>query len=201
MVMTKPEITTIEQLLTEDTDQSKLNLIFDEFDSEVLKEVLAKKLNNIFKTNKKLKDSNIIVIHQRFQEDKEEGKNKRKGNYEMFETFRESDKFICNMIDTTENKLAQEAETQFDKIEKQVRKEDIQSNSTKGKFFIEDTEKYEVENRSKSEEEEYPFDFKKFQYNANEQSVPDTSQSGSIFIGSSKVAAPLKGKIGRTKAR
>ena len=201
MVMTKPEITTIEQLLTEDTDQSKLNLIFDEFDSEVLKEFLAKKLNNIFKTNKKLKNSNIIVIHQRFQEDKEEGKNKRKGNYEMFETFRESDKLICNMIDTTENKLVQVAETQFDKTEKQVRKEDIQSNSTKGKFFIEDTEKYEVENRSKSEEEEYPFDFKKFQYNANEQSVPDTSQSGSIFIGSSKVAAPLKGKIGRTKAR
>ena len=186
--------------MKKDTDQTKLNLIFDEFDSQVLKEVLAKKLNNIFKTNKKLKDSNIIVIHQRFQEDREEGKNKRKGNYEMFETFREADKFICNMIDTTENKLAQEAETQFDKIEKQVRKEDIQSNSTKGKFFIEDTEKYEVENRSKSEEEEYPFNYKKFPFNANEHSLPDTSQSGSI-IGSSKVAAPLKGKISRAKAR
>ena len=200
MVMTEPEMTTIEQLLNEDTDKTKLNLIFDEFDKKVLKEVLAKKLNSILKTNQELKDSNIIVIHQCLQGDREEGSNTRKGNYKMCETISESDELICNMIDTTEHKLAQEAETEIGKTEKQVRKDDIQSNSTKGKFFIEDTEK-QVENRSKSGEEEYPFDYKEFLYNPNEHSVLDFSKFGSIIIGSSKAAVPLKGKIGRTRTR
>ena len=127
MVMTEPEITTVEQLLKKDTDKTKLNLIFDEFDSESLNEVVEKKLNDIFKINKKLKDSNIIVIHQRLQEDREESNNRSKGNYEMLQTFSELVELICDMIDETENKLTQVAGNQTDNTEQQVRKEEIQS--------------------------------------------------------------------------
>ena len=93
----QPEITRIQQLLKKYPEKMKINLIFDEFISENLNETEAKKLNLIFKTNKKLKDSDIILIPQLLQ--KEEGKvnNRRKGNYELLESFSQSEQLTHNM--------------------------------------------------------------------------------------------------------
>ena len=93
----KSEITIIQQLLKEYPEKRKFNIIFDNFVSENLNEAVAKKLNRIFKTNEKLKDSDIILIPQRLQKEEAKEDNRRKGNYEMLETFSQSEELTRNM--------------------------------------------------------------------------------------------------------
>ena len=54
----------VEQILDSDSKTGKINLIFDEFYGENLCETEAKKLNQKFKTNNRLKDSHIVFIVQ-----------------------------------------------------------------------------------------------------------------------------------------
>ena len=93
----QPEITVIQQLLMEYPKKKKFNIIIDEFVSENLNEAVAKELNLLFKTNEKLKDSDIILIPQCSQKEEAKGNNRRKGNYEMLESFSQSEELTHNM--------------------------------------------------------------------------------------------------------
>ena len=63
-VKQKPESAIIEEILKSDSKKGKLNLIFDEFDGENLTITEAKRLNDKFTINERIKDSNIILICQ-----------------------------------------------------------------------------------------------------------------------------------------
>ena len=60
----KQESELVKQILDNDSKNGKINLIFDEFYEENLGETETKKLNEQFKTNKRLKDSHVVFIAQ-----------------------------------------------------------------------------------------------------------------------------------------
>ena len=77
----------IQEILKTDSKKGKLNLILDEFDSETLDETEAIKLNEEFKTNKRLKDSNIILIPQPLEIERVVNSTKKQRNkFEMLES-------------------------------------------------------------------------------------------------------------------
>ena len=90
----------IQEILKTDSKKGKLNLIFDEFDSETLDETEAIKLDQEFKTNKRLKDSNIILIPQALEIERVVNSTKKQRNkFEMLETMN-SFKLTYNMRNT-----------------------------------------------------------------------------------------------------
>ena len=100
-----PESALVEKILSSDSKKGKLNLIFDEFDGRNLDEIEAKKLNHEFKTNERLKDSNIIVIPQPLEEGRGVNDNHMKTNiFEKLETLNPPEELTYNMRNTLEIK-------------------------------------------------------------------------------------------------
>ena len=90
----------IQEILKTDSKKGKLNLILDEFDSETLDETEVKKLDQEFKTNKRLKNSNIILLPQPLEIERVINSTKKQRNkFEMLETMNQF-KLTYNMRNT-----------------------------------------------------------------------------------------------------
>ena len=100
-----PESVLVQEILNSDSKKGKLNLIFDEFDGRNLDEIEAKKLNHEFKTNERLKNSNIIVIPQPLEEKRGVNDIDMKTNlFEKLETLNPPEELTYNMRNTLEIK-------------------------------------------------------------------------------------------------
>ena len=97
-VKQKPESAIVEEIMKIDSKKGKLNLIFDEFDGENLTLTEAKRLNDQFTTNDRLKDSNIILICQPLEITREVNNIKKEGNmFQMLETMNPPEELIFNL--------------------------------------------------------------------------------------------------------
>ena len=183
-VMIESEMATVEQLLKKNSEKKKINLIFDEFCVENLSKVVAARLNHIFQTNEKFRDSEIILISQGLEKDKMETINKRKGNYEIFESFSQSKELSCDLRDTMENNTAQNTGKKIDDTEQQVKRVETESTIRKRKFVKVEAGKHIAEKMEKNMKEENPVKWIKSKYDATKQTVSDTDKSSttSIFI-------------------
>lgn len=76
----EPGSVILQKILKKDSKQGKLNLIFDEFDGETLDKNEAEILHQEFKTNKRLKDSSIILIPQPLEITRLVNNSEKKGN-------------------------------------------------------------------------------------------------------------------------
>lgn len=76
----EPGSVILQKILKKDSKQGKLNLIFDEFDGETLDETETEILHQEFKTNKRLKDSSIILIPQPLEIKRLINNSEKKGN-------------------------------------------------------------------------------------------------------------------------
>ena len=118
----------IDQILASDTKKGKLNLIFDEFYAGTLDEAEAKKLNQEFKTNKRLKDSNVIFVAQPLMIESGVTNNRTQGNvFEMLENMNQPEELTYNMRNTVEvfrlleattNALSNHTTTYWDHLKK-----------------------------------------------------------------------------------
>lgn len=98
----KSQSSMIEEILQKDSKKGKLNLIFDEFDGESLIKREAEKLNKLFKTNERIKDSNVILIPQPIKITRKFNNDERKKNmFDMLETFKKKE-LTFNMRTTVE---------------------------------------------------------------------------------------------------
>ena len=106
-VKQKPESAIIEEILKSDSKKGKLNLIFDEFDGENLTITEAKRLNDKFTINERIKDSNIILICQPLEITREVNNTKKEGNmFQMLETMNPPEELTFNLRTTVKiNKL------------------------------------------------------------------------------------------------
>ena len=86
----------VKEILKRDSNTEKLNLIFDEFDGECLDEAEAKKLNEDFQTNKRLKDSDVKI--ERTVHNTPKGQNM----FEILETMKPPVQLSFNMRNTLE---------------------------------------------------------------------------------------------------
>ena len=173
---------TVEQLLKKNSEKKKINLIFDEFCGENLSKVVAARLNHIFQTNEKFRDSEIILISQGLEKDKMETINKRKGNYEILESLSQSKELSCNLRDTMENKTAQNTGKKIDDTEQQVKRVETESTIRKRKFVKVEAGKHIAEKMEKNMKEENPVKCKKCKYDAAKQTVSDTDKSSTTSI-------------------
>ena len=90
----------LHDVLEKDSKQGNLNVIFDEFDGETLDKAEAKKLGKEFKTNKRLKNSNIILIPQPLEIQRIINGTEKQGNkFELLKTMN-SVKLKLNMRNT-----------------------------------------------------------------------------------------------------
>ena len=90
----------LQDILEKDSKRGNLNIIFDEFDGETLDEAEAKKLHQEFKTNKRLEDSNIILIPQPLEIKRQVNNTEKQGNkFGILETMKQKDLKI-NMRNT-----------------------------------------------------------------------------------------------------
>ena len=93
----EPESEILEQILRNNSKKGKLNLIFDELFCENLQQAEAKKLNQAFKTNPRLKDSNVILIAQPLQTESVVRYTRKKENiFEILETVNPSEELNFN---------------------------------------------------------------------------------------------------------
>ena len=93
----EPENEILEQILRNNSKKGKLNLIFDELFCENLQQAEAKKLNQAFKTNPRLKDSNVILIAQPLQTESVVPYTRKKENiFEILETVNPSEELNFN---------------------------------------------------------------------------------------------------------
>ena len=98
--MQMPASFILQDILEIDSKQGDLNIIFDEFDGETLDEAEAKKLDKEFKTNKRLKNSNIILIPQPLEIQRTVSSTEKQGNkFDFLETMN-SVKLKLNMRNT-----------------------------------------------------------------------------------------------------
>ena len=97
-VKQKPESDIIEEIMKNDLKEGKLNLIFDEFDGENLTITEAKRLNDQFTTNDRIKDSHVILICQPLEITREVNNIKKEGNmFQMLETMNPPEELIFNL--------------------------------------------------------------------------------------------------------
>ena len=100
-VRQRPESAIIKEILNNDSKKGNLNLIFEEFDGENLTKSEATKLNTEFKTNERLKDSNIMIICQPLEITRLVGNVKKQGNmFHLLETMFTPCELTINMRTT-----------------------------------------------------------------------------------------------------
>ena len=93
----------VDQILASDSKKGKLNLIFDEFFADTLDETEAEKLNHVFKTSKRLKDSNVIFVAEPLIIESAVTNNRTKGNVlDMLESMYQPEELTDNMRNTVE---------------------------------------------------------------------------------------------------
>ena len=93
----------LDQILKDNPKKGKLNIIFDEFDGENLDENEAKALNQHFRMNERLKNSNVILIHQPLKVERMVNGTTIKGNmFEMLETMNPPLELTHNMRNSME---------------------------------------------------------------------------------------------------
>ena len=94
----EPKSAILEQILQSDSKRGKLNVTFDAFYGESLEETEARKLNQAFKTNGRLKYSNVVLIAQPLiRESAESGTRKERSMFEILETMNPPEELNYNV--------------------------------------------------------------------------------------------------------
>ena len=194
----KPETAIVEEILKNDSKKGKLNLIFDEFDGQNLTTTEAKKLNEQFTFNERLKDSNVIVICQPLEITREVNNIKKQGNmFEMLETMNPAEEVTVNLRTTLEINNIVTATVDALKIhepvhhisqnkrktipyvaaEHQASREEMESNRKKGDSSEVNTRKRRKKSMEKNSEEKDSLDSKRFKPDEAFDSSPGEKDS------------------------